>query len=230
MNWETEKESFYEFIIKNNVIGFFNNPITLKSGRLSYWYVNWRNVSEDAYLLDKLTDYVISFTKSINLKPDCFFGVPEGATKLGIITQFKWAKMQKNLDPGKFVIAMGRGKPKNHGDPKDKLFLGIPKGKIVILEDTTTTGGSLVNTINNLKEINAEIIAAIGLTNRNELRDDGKSVEDILKEKKIQYYAMSNAVEILPKMNIESDIAKHIEAYFKKYSKYKINIPRNSNN
>jgi len=230
MNWETEKEYFYKFIIKNKVIGFFNNPITLKSGRQSYWYVNWRNVSEDAYLLDKLTDYVISFIKSINLKPDSFYGVPEGATKLGIITQFKWAKMQKDFDPGKFVIAMGRGKPKNHGDPKDKLFLGIPKGKTVILEDTTTTGGSLINTINNLKEINAEIIAAIGLTNRNELRDDGKSVEDILKEKKIQFYSMSNAVEILPKMNMESEIAKHIEDYFKKYSKYKIKISRSSNN
>ncbi|MFX1409893.1 MAG: hypothetical protein ACFFA6_06050 [Promethearchaeota archaeon] len=214
MDW---KKEFNEFILKNNVIGFFEEPIRLKSNRLSYFYINWRNVSEDVFLIDKLTDYIISFIRYLNLKPDCFYGVPEGATKIGIITQYKWAKEQVNYGSGAFILPMGRGNPKDHGDPKDRLFLGMPKGNIIIIEDVTTTGGSLITTIQNLKKNEVNIIAAIGITNRNELRDDGKSVEDAIREEGVKYYAMSNAVELIPQLKIKKDTAKHIERYFKKY-------------
>ena len=213
--WEEEK--FFEFILRNNIIGFFKEPIKLKSGRVSYWYVNWRNVAEDVFLLDELTNYLIKFTQHLGLKPDCFYGVPEGATKLGILTQFKWAKMQEDYGRNAYSLSMGRGKPKEHGDPKDKFFLGLPKGHLVILEDVTTTGGSLLQAIDSLLELNVTIDAAIGLTNRNELRDDGKSVEDVVKEKGVNYYAMSNAFDLLPRLSPEKDIMRHVENYFQKY-------------
>jgi orotate phosphoribosyltransferase len=219
MNWQ--KEKFYEFIIENNVIGFFKEPLKLKSGRISYWYVNWRNVAEDVYLIDKLSDFIISFVKELDLNPDCFYGVPEGATKLGIITQYKWAKGQLNYKMGAYSLSMGRVKPKEHGDPKDKYFLGNPKGKVIIIEDVTTTGGSLLETIKFLSEIDIKIIAAIGLTNRNEIRDDNKSVEVIIEENDIKYYAMSNAIDLLPiafnKLKPGRKILEQIEEYFKKY-------------
>ncbi|MFX1596747.1 MAG: hypothetical protein ACFFBK_11870, partial [Promethearchaeota archaeon] len=84
MNWETEKENFHKFILDNNIIGIFKEPIKLKSGRLSYWYINWRNISSDVFLLDQLTDYIFLFIEYLGLKPRSFYGVPEGATKLGI--------------------------------------------------------------------------------------------------------------------------------------------------
>ena len=217
MSWETEKDNFYDFIIKNNVVGFFNEPITLKSGRKSYWYVNWRTIAEDVYLLDKVSNFLLLFVKHLNLVPNCFYGVPEGATKLGVITQYKWAFNDKNIQPGKYTLSMGRGKPKDHGELKDKFFLGIPKGKIIILEDTTTTGGSLLKAIDDLLKNKVNIIAAIGLTNRNEIRDDGNTVEEAIKKKKVQYYAMSNAIDLLPKLNPNSTITSHIKDYFKKY-------------
>ncbi|MFX0189111.1 MAG: orotate phosphoribosyltransferase [Candidatus Hodarchaeota archaeon] len=219
MNWQ--KEKFYDFIIENNVIGFFKEPLKLKSGRLSYWYVNWRNVAEDVYLIDKLSNFLISFVKELNLNPDCFYGVPEGATKLGIITQYKWAKGQLNYKMGAYSLSMGRAKPKDHGDPKDKYFLGNLKGNVIIIEDVTTTGGSLLETIKFLSEIDIKIIAAIGLTNRNEIRDDNKSVEEIIEENDIKYYAMSNAIDLLPiafkKLKPGRKISEQIEEYFKKY-------------
>ena len=217
MNWQIEKENFHNFILNNDIIGFFEQPLKLSSGRLSYWYVNWRNISSDVYLLDQLTDYILSFVDSLGLNPQCFYGVPEGATKLGIITQFKWARKQKNYNSGTYSLSMGRGKPKGHGDPKDKFFVGTPRGKTVILEDVTTTGESLITTIKQLRKFNVKIIASIGLTNRNELRDDGKSVEEIIKEQNLQYYAMSNAVDLLPRIEMNDDIKKQLEEYFKKY-------------
>jgi len=222
MKWK--QESFNEFIKTQNVIGFFNEPIKLNSGRLSYWYVNWRNITSDAYLIDKLTDYILSYVNYLGLNPKCFYGVPEGATKLGIITQFKWAKKQKDFNSGNYPLAMGRGKQKEHGIPKDRIFIGIPNGDIIILEDVTTTGGSLIDTIKKLRELDISIIATIGLTNRNELRDDGKSVKVIISEYNIPYYAMSNAIELLPGLDMNQEIKNHIIEYFKKYGTTSIQL------
>lgn len=216
MTW-IEKDRFHKFILKNNVIGIFEEPIKLKSGRFSYWYVNWRNISEDVFLLDRLTDYLISFVNYLNLTPDCFYGVPEGATKLGIITQYKWAKKQAEYGLGAYNLSMGRGKPKEHGEPKDRFFLGLPRGNVIILEDVTTTGGSLLTTIKKLKELNVNIIATIGLTDRNELQDDGRNVTEIILEEGVHYYAMSNAIDLLPNIKVEKSIAEKIEADFKKF-------------
>ncbi len=226
MSWD--KDEFHNFIISQKVIGFFKKPLKLKSGRSSYWYVNWRNVAEDVYSIDKLADFVINFVKSLDLHPDCFYGVPEGATKLGIITQYKWAKINPQYKEKSHILSMGRAVPKEHGDPKDRYYLGVPIGKIIIIEDVTTTGGSLIQTIKNLRDIDAEIIAAIGITNRNELRDDKKSVELAIKELNVQYYAMSNAIELLPKafktFQPGKDIAEHVEKYFDQYGIQKIKL------
>ena len=222
MKWN--KADFYEFIIDQEVIGFFDKPIKLKSGRLSYWYVNWRNVAGDVHSIDILSDYIISFVLNLGLKPDCFYGVPEGATKLGIICQYKWAKSQPNFGDMSYKLTMGRARPKEHGDPTDMYFLGVPQGKVIILEDVTTTGGSLIETIRRLKQINVSIIAAIGLTNRNELRDDKKSVKKAINELNVQYYAMSNAIDLLPKLKPEKELARKIEDYFKKYGVHDIKL------
>ncbi|UCC19159.1 MAG: hypothetical protein JSV62_13820 [Promethearchaeota archaeon] len=222
MKWD--QESFNEFILNHNVIGFFEKPIKLNSGRLSYWYVNWRNIASDVFFLDKLTDYVISYIENLGLEPNCFYGVPEGATKLGILTQYKWAKKQKNYNYGSHPLSMGRGKQKEHGDPKDSIFLGIPRGDIIILEDVTTTGGSLIDTIHKLKGLNVNLIAVIGLTNRNELRDDGMSVKEAISQLNLQYYAMSNAIDLLPSFDMNEDITDHLRDYFRKYGTRQIKL------
>lgn len=222
MKWN--KDEFYKFILSQKVSGFFKEPLRLKSGRYSNWYVNWRNVAEKVHSIDILSDFVIAFIKDLGLKPDCFYGVPEGATKLGIICQYKWAKSQPNYKKESYVLPMGRAKPKDHGDPKDQFFLGMPQGNVIILEDVTTTGSSLIETIEKLNKIDVTILAAIGLTNRNEIRDDNKSVELVVKEKGVNYYAMSNAVDLIPYLKPEKDIAQKIEEYFKKYGTREIKI------
>ena len=123
---------------------------------------------------------------------------------------------------------MGKGKPKDHGEPKDRFFLGQPKGKIIILEDVTTTGSSLLETIDNLKQTEAQIIAAIGLTNRMELRDDGKSVKEAVEEKGVPYLQMSNALELLPlayqKFKPKEEIAKKVKEEFQEFGVKKLKL------
>jgi len=215
------KEDFVNFILEHDVIGFFEEAITLKSGRVSYWYVNWRNIAADVYLIDKLTDFIIDYIKILNLKPDCFFGVPEGATKIGVLTQYKWAKQREDYGKNKYILSMGRGAPKKHGNSKDRYYLGVPKGRVIILEDVTTTGQSLIDIIEKFSELNINIQAAVSLTNRDEIRPDGNDVKTIFKKMNIPYHSMSNALDLLPKLyrkkQIDPSIAKKVENYFSKY-------------
>ncbi|TXT67047.1 MAG: Orotate phosphoribosyltransferase [Promethearchaeota archaeon] len=215
------KHDFNQFIINNSVIGFFETPIQLKSGRLSYFYVNWRNVVSDVFLIDQLTDYLINFIEEKKFEVDCFIGVPEGATKIGIITQFKWAKNQNDFKKKAYPLPMARGKIKQHGDPEDRAYIGPPKGNIVVIEDVTTTGQSLLELLTQLNELNVTCIATISLTSRNELRGDGTTIKTILAQKGIKYYAMSNALELLPllskKIDLDLSLREKIERYFEMY-------------
>lgn len=222
------QKEFNEFVIGNEVIGFFDKEVLLASGRGSHWYVNWRKISNDAFLMDELSDYVINFVTSKGLKPDCFYGVPEGATKLGILSQYKYAKQSPDYDKGSHSLPMGRAKPKNHGDPKDKYFVGEPRGKIVYLENVTTTGASLINSCLGLLELEQKRIScAVGLTDRMEITDKigntpaGISVKAALNSLDIPYFSMSNAEELLPlaikKYNPNEEIIRAIEREYEQF-------------
>lgn len=222
------QEEFNQFIIERDVIGFFDKPITLKSGRTSHWYVNFRNLTQDAYLTEKLAEYVIAYVKDKEFTPDCFYGVPEGATKLAIATQLKWASQSELYGEGSHILPMGRGAPKEHGNPKDRFFLGMPAGKTIILEDVTTTGGSLLKTIDVLCDAGIPVIAAIGLSNRMETRDGGKTVKEAVEEKNIPYHYLSNALELLPlaykKYAPGDKVAAEIEEELKKYGNHDLSL------
>ena len=126
------QSAFNRFILDQDIVGFFPKPIKLSSGRMSSWYVNWRNVSSDVFAMDELSDFVLSFLADQKVAFDCLYGTPDGATKLAVLCQYKWAKQQPHFGPGKYVLAMGRKTPKDHGEPKDR-FCGAP-GKVVVLK------------------------------------------------------------------------------------------------
>ncbi len=218
--------AFHRFILDNKVVGFFDKEVTLKSGRKSHWYVNWRKVASDVFLTDRLSDFLIFFTTDLGLSPDSFYGVPEGASKLGIIATYKWASAQKGYGAGSHALPMGRGKVKEHGAPEDRFFVGPPRGKVIVVEDVTTTGGSLLTTLGQLSQIDVQVVAAIGLTNRMELRDDGKSVAEAIAERGVEYSALSDATAFLPEAYKTfapgEAIANAIEAEFEHYGVEKI--------
>lgn len=191
------QEAFNQFVIEHQVIGLFDTPITLKSGRESNWYINWRPITSDPYLLDQLCDFICTYIADNNIPCDCIYGVPEGATKMGVIAQFKWAQ-KHNWSKGSHCLPMGRSKEKTHGNPNDRFFVGEPKGQTVVVEDVTSTGGSLIETLEKLKNNNVHISAAIGISNRQERRSDGKGVKEAIESMDIPYYCLSEASSLLP--------------------------------
>lgn len=213
-----DEESFNKFLIDNNVVGFFEKPIILKSGRQSYWYANCRTLSDTFEKLDRLAEYVINFARQEELEFDYVYGVPEGASKLAVVVNYKLG-----LSNPTQKIIIGRGKPKEHGVPKDKYFVGdVHEGdKVLVLEDVTTTGGSLLSAIKQLREAKVNIVGAVGLVNRMEKDDNGRSVEDIMHQTSVPYYAMANAFRLLPlareKYQPAAGIVQQVEEEFQKY-------------
>ena len=222
------QEGFQEFILEHNVVKFFEETVTLNSGRKSNFYVSWRRVADDVYTLDKLTDFIVAFVRSKGIEADSFFGVPEGATGLALILDYKHARQAKGYGPGSHAFAMGRGKPKEHGNPSDKYFIGMPKGRTIIVEDTTTTGKSVLETLDRLREAGVSVDIAIALINRNEKRDDGKTVTEALKDRGVQYYAMSDLLDILPeifrKTHPGERVGRLVEDYFKMYGEREVKL------
>jgi len=215
-----DRKSFENFILNKGMLGISEKPFTLVSGRESHFYVNWR--LNDVFLLDQVSDYVLDFVRDLGIEADCFYGVPEGQTRLANLTQVKFAKQSPNYGEGSHVLPMGRGKPKDHGDPKDKYFVGAPEGRVIILEDLTTTTGSLIyKGIKPLqeKELNSDIVAAIVLTDRGVQK--GYAEEKVKSETGVDYYSMSHAFNILPeacRRSQPSDLVKQaLKREFKNY-------------
>jgi orotate phosphoribosyltransferase len=204
------QEEYNKFLIENNVIGFFEEPVTLKSGRISNWYANCRYLLDEVGVIDKVTDFVLAFSDDKGISADYFYGVPEGATKLAVILNYKKGKLDNNENQ---VLVIGRGKPKEHGAPKDRYFIGPVKerDKVIVIEDVTTTGGSLIDTIKHLQESSIEVVAAIG----------GKSVEQVVNELGVPYFAMGNSLELLPMARDDSkpsdSVLEEVEKYFDHY-------------
>lgn len=195
------QSEFINFIKEQHIVKYSDQLMTLKSGEQSHWYVNWRDVTNEAATLLKTAQFILDYCKDHHLSFESLYGVPEGATKIGVAISLLHFQRNENSDKKSFPVPMGRGRSKAHGVPEDKHFIGMPKGKTIVLEDVTTTGGSLFDAIDKLQESRIQIVGAISLTDRS----DG-NVARIFAERykgKIPFYALSKSEDLF----IEQDKA-----------------------
>ena len=216
------KQKYIELITYSDIFGFHKDGIKLKSGRISYYYANFRNALENPEVFVRIINHIIDFIRENNIEFDCIYGVPEGATPWGVAVSYELIKNKYILKR----IAVGRGKVKEHGDPKNRYFVCAPEGKVLLIEDVTTTGSSLLEQVNKLREIeNIEIIGAISLLNRCEIRDDGKTVKEILEENNIPFYSLADINDILPIavkiLQPKEDTIRKVYNYYETYCKPK---------
>lgn len=222
------QEVFHNFLIQHNVVGFFDDPITLVSGRKSYWYANCRDLLNTVKRINQLTDFILTFVKERNLDFDYFYGVPDGATKLGDILNFK---LGLGGDNPKQKLVIGRKTPKEHGAAKDRYFVGDVKeeDKVIVMEDVTNTGSSLLKAIAQLKEAGVTIVAALGIVNRMQKRDDGRGVQQAVEATGVPYYAMSEGPELLKlavkSKDVQRNTLRNIEEEFLRYGLEPLTFP-----
>ncbi len=154
------KQEFHTFLLQNQVVGLVPDGITLKSGRISYWYANCRNLTDQVGKAQTLVRYLLDFVQDENLDFDFFYGVPEGITKLSILANYIHGQNCNN--PGQPLV-MGRSQPKPHGDPKDRFFIGpVRQGhRVIVIEDVTTTGESLLKALEIINSAGLKIVKGL---------------------------------------------------------------------
>lgn len=203
---EFDQDEFNRFTDSEEVVGIKEEELVLASGQRSHFYAQWRDPQKDMFALCYIAKQVVAFAHSLELDPDCFVGVPEGATKLGLFASYFNAVKSGFFGPLTHCAPMMRAQPKTkHGivaNPADTHYNGAPSGRVVVIEDVTTTGGSMIaKGIRPLQETEGvEVVGAISLTHRMELVPGERiSVEDYVKrETGVDYYWMSEAPSLLP--------------------------------
>jgi uridine monophosphate synthetase len=203
-------------LYQNNYIKV--GDFTLKSGKKSPLYFDFRSLISNYDLFDRVIDQLIqlirnSFAHQIfkddpeNFKmalkhKQYLCGIPYGGISFASILNDKFHRET----PGWFGLAVARKNRKTHGISGGGYIFGIDvsteeKPKIILVEDVITTGMSIFETITELEKENCEVVGIISIFDRNESTDDFQFPRDKYPIKSL--FASKDILKILEKMNID---------------------------
>jgi orotate phosphoribosyltransferase len=198
-------KEFAIFLYKNNIIRFGN--FTLASGKNSSYYVDLRLIPSYPHqfrkMIKNLQNLIVEKTGLDDF--DCLASVPTGGL---VVTSALAIEIVKPL-------IYVRSKPKEHGTTKSiegKISAGM---KVVMVDDVVTTGTSVLNGINQLKETGLLVSDLYVIINRLEGAD--KALSDI----GVQTHQLTDILEITDILFQEKLINKEI------FEKIKNQVSRN---
>jgi len=198
-------KEFAIFLCKNNIIRFGN--FTLASGKNSSYYVDLRLIPSYPHqfrkMIKNLQNLIVEKTGLNDF--DCLASVPTGGL---VVTSALAIEIVKPL-------IYVRSKPKEHGTTKSiegKISAGM---KVVMVDDVVTTGTSVLNGINQLKEAGLLVSDLYVIINRLEGAD--KALSDI----GVQTHQLTDILEITDILFQEKLIDKEI------FEKIKNQVNRN---
>ena len=198
-------KEFATFLYKNNIIRFGN--FTLASGKNSSYYVDLRLIPSYPHqfrkMIKNLQNLIVEKTGLDDF--DCLASVPTGGL---VVTSALAIEIVKPL-------IYVRSKPKEHGTTKSiegKISAGM---KVVMVDDVMTTGTSVLNGINQLKEAGLLVSDLYVIINR--LEGGDKALSDI----GVQTHQLTDILEITDILFQEKLIDKEI------FEKIKNQVNRN---
>jgi len=198
-------KEFAIFLYKNNIIRFGN--FTLASGKNSSYYVDLRLIPSYPHqfrkMIKNLQNLIVEKTGLDDF--DCLASVPTGGL---VVTSALAIEIVKPL-------IYVRSKPKEHGTTKSiegKISAGM---MVVMVDDVMTTGTSVLNGINQLKEAGLLVSDLYVIINR--LEGGDKALSDI----GVQTHQLTDILEITDILFQEKLIDKEI------FEKIKNQVSRN---
>ena len=198
-------KEFAIFLYKNNIIRFGN--FTLASGKNSSYYVDLRLIPSYPHqfrkMIKNLQNLIVEKTGLDDF--DCLASVPTGGL---VVTSALAIEIVKPL-------IYVRSKPKEHGTTKSiegKISAGM---KVVMVDDVMTTGTSVLNGINQLKEAGLLVSDLYVIVNRLEGGDE------VLSDIGVQTHQLTDILEITDILFQEKLIDKEI------FEKIKNQVNRN---
>lgn len=138
----------------------FHGDFTLTSGKKASYYVDLRKVSLDHRVAPLIGQVMIDLVQDI---PDvaAVGGMTMGADPVAAAILHQGAARGLSYDA--FVV---RKEPKDHGRGKQVEGPDLAGKRVIVLEDTSTTGGSPLKAIAALEKVGAEIAAVAVVVDR----------------------------------------------------------------
>jgi orotate phosphoribosyltransferase len=220
---EQYKKEFIEFMVQSNVITF--GDFVTKSGRKTPFFINTGNFKTGAQM-NRLGEF---YAKAIKQYFEEGFEVLFGPAYKGIPLSVAAVIALNNLYNIDVAYCSNRKEMKDHGD-KGILMGGKPKDgdRIVIIEDVTTAGTSIHETMPILKAQGA--VDVLGLIISVDRMERGAGEKSAFQELQQQYGLKTHAIvtmqevvehlhnkEVNGKVLIDDEMKQRIEEYYKIY-------------
>ena len=173
-------KEFVTFLHEKEIIKF--GDFTLASGKSSSYYVDLRLVPSYPREFRMMTKYLENqITEDIGLDNfESIVSVPTGGLVIASALAIETVK----------PLIYVRSKPKDYGTSKSvegKIHDGM---KVVMIDDVATTGGSVVNAIKSLTEVNVTVKDAYVIVDRME------GANEALAEHGVKMHSMLNILQI----------------------------------
>jgi len=152
------RQQLIDFISSDAV---FHGDFTLTSGAKATYYVDLRKVSLDHRVAPLIGQVMIDLIAEV---PDvaAVGGLTMGADPIAAAVLHQGAARGLTYDA--FVV---RKEPKDHGRGRQVEGPDLGGKRVIVLEDTSTTGGSPLAAIEALKKVGAEIAGVAVVVDRN---------------------------------------------------------------
>ena len=215
---EGYKKEFVDFMLDSNVLKF--GDFTLKSGRKSPFFMNAGLYVTGSQLMKLGEYYAQAIHNTYGDDFDVIFGPAYKGIPISVATTMAYSRLF-----GKEVrYCSNRKEAKDHGDAGILLGSPIKDGdRIVVVEDVTTSGKSMEETIPIVKaQGDVEIVGLMVSLNRCER---GKGDKGALEEIKDLYGFETNAIVsmneiidyLVEKKVIDDELLGRLNAYYDEY-------------
>jgi orotate phosphoribosyltransferase len=207
------QRQFIEFALQHKALDF--GDFTLKSGRKSPYFFNIC-VFHDGYALAKLGEFYAKAIQNSKITFDVLFGPAYKGIPLACATAIALA----NLVNKPVQYAFNRKEIKNYGEGGQ--IVGAPlKGRILIIDDVITAGTAVHESMQLIKQANAQLAGIVIALDRQERGQKNISaiqeIENITNAPVISIISLSHLLEYLLEQKEMSETLKKIYAYQEEY-------------
>ncbi|GAA1542533.1 MULTISPECIES: orotate phosphoribosyltransferase [Kribbella] len=136
-----------------------HGKVTLASGKEADYYVDLRRVTLDAEAAPLIGPQLLELTA--DLEYDAVGGLTLGADPVALAMLHAAAAKGRKLDA--FVV---RKAEKAHGLQRRVEGPEVKGRRVLAVEDTSTTGGSVLTAVEALREAGAEVVAVVVIVDR----------------------------------------------------------------
>jgi orotate phosphoribosyltransferase len=152
----SDREVLRQQIIDKAVV---HGKVILSSGKEADYYVDLRRVTLDAEAAPIIGRVMLNLTKDLDF--DAVGGLTLGADPVATAMLHAAAAQGRNLDA--FVV---RKAEKAHGLQRRIEGPDVKGRRVLAVEDTSTTGGSVLTAVEALREAGAEVVAVAVIVER----------------------------------------------------------------